>query len=117
MIRRDSYVIFFPLEYNYNKIAELLFGDEKDYSKEKLQMLLSPSSDVYDDLLNIAACDVVVFTNSSKVRVVDGVLQENPEVIMWIRICERLKKDFIEEDMVEDLKEEIKGRYEAWSRA
>lgn len=116
MIKRDSYVVFFPLEYNYNFVADLLFGGEEDYSKQKLQMLLSPSSDVYDDLLNVIACDVVVFTNSSKVRVVDGIVQENPETVMWIRICERLRKDFVEEDKVDDLKVEIKGRYEAWNQ-
>lgn len=117
MIKRNSFVIFFPLEYNYNKVADLLFGQEKDYSESNLQMLLSPSPDVYDNLLNIHACDVVVFTHSSKVKVVDGIMQENPETVMWLRICERLRKDFIEEDKVEDLKEEIKERYEAWNRS
>ena len=116
MIKRDSYVIFFPLEYNYSRIADLLFGDEEDYSKEKLQMLLSPSPDVYDNLLNVIASDLTVFTNSSKMKVVEGVVQENSETVMWLRICERLGVDFIEEDKVEDLREEIKGRYEVWNQ-
>jgi hypothetical protein len=116
MIKRDSFVVFFPLEYNYSKVADLLFGGEEDYSENKLQMLLSPSPDVYDNLLNLHASDLVVFTHGSKMKVVQGVMHENPETIMWLRICERLGLDFIEEDNIADLKEEIKGRYEAWNQ-
>jgi len=115
MIRRESFVVFFPLEYNYSRVADLLFDQEEDYSESRLQMLLSPSPDVYDNLLNAIASDLVVFTNNSKIRVVEGVMQENPETIMWIRICERMRINFIEEDKVKDLKEEIKGRYETWN--
>ena len=115
MIRRDSYVVFFPLEYDYNKVTNLLFQDENIYS-ENIQILLSPSKDVYDTLLNIIASNLVVFTNNAKEMIVDGVTTENPETIMWIRICENQPKDFIEEGEVENITEAIKERYEEWNQ-
>lgn len=114
MIRRDSYVVFFPLEYDYNKVTSLLFS-EKDTYPENIQILLSPSKDVYDTLLNIIASNLVVFTKSAKEIVVDGEIQENPETVMWIRICENQPADFIEEGEVENITEAIKERYEEWN--
>lgn len=115
MIRRDSFVVFFPLEYDYNKVTNLLFHEEGTYS-ENIQILLSPSKDVYDTLLNIIASNLVVFTSNAKEIIIDGVAQENPETIMWIRICKNLPADFIEEGEVENITEVIKKRYEEWNQ-
>lgn len=115
MIRRDSFVVFFPLEYDYNKVTNLLFNDENTYS-ENIQILLSPSKDVYDTLLNIFASNLVVFTTNAKETIVDNTIQENPEAIMWIRICHNLSRDFIEEGEVTDLVEAIKERYDKWNQ-
>lgn len=115
MIRRNSFVVFFPLEYDYNKVTSLLFDDEKTYS-ENIQILLSPSKDVYDIMVNIFASNLVVFTKSAKEMIVDGMVLENPETIMWIRICERIPTDFIEEDEIENITEVIKERYEEWNQ-
>lgn len=115
MIRRNSFVVFFPLEYDYNKVTNLLFNEENNYS-ENIQILLSPSKDVYDTLVNIFASNLVVFTKSAKEVIVDGEIHDNPETIMWIRICEKLPAYFIEEDEVTDITEAIKERYDGWNQ-
>lgn len=115
MIRRDSFVVFFPLEYDYNKVTNLLFNDGETYS-ENIQILLSPSKDVYDIMINIFASNLIVFTKNAKEIITDGIIQENPETIMWLRICERLSADFIEENKVTDITEAIKERYEEWNQ-
>jgi len=116
LIKRNSYVVFFPLEYNYQTIADLLFNENVEDVPKNIQVLFSPSKDVYDTLLNILASDLIVFTHAAKTKTIDDVVQENPEAIMWLRVCEREGRDFLEEDLVENLKEEIKGRYEKWNQ-
>ena len=115
MIRRNSFVVFFPLEYDYNKVTNLLFNEVNTYS-ENIQILLSPSKDVYDTLVNIFASNLVVFTKSAKEVIVDGEFCDNPETIMWIRVCENLQVDFIEEGEIIDITEAIKERYEEWNQ-
>ena len=115
MIRRDSFVVFFPLEYDYNKVTNLLFNEVNTYS-ENIQILLSPSKDVYDTLVNIFASNLVVFTKNAKEVIVDEEVCDNPETIMWIRICENIQVDFVEEGEVTDVTEAIKERYEEWNQ-
>jgi hypothetical protein len=115
MIRRDSFVVFFPLEYDYNKVTNLLFNDDGTYS-ENIQILLSPSKDVYDTLLNIFASNLLVFTKNAKEIIIDNTIKENPETVMWIRICNKISADFIEEDTVTDLVETIKEKYNKWNQ-
>lgn len=114
MIRRNSFVVFFPLEYDYNKVTNLLFNEENTYS-ENIQILLSPSKDVYDTLVNIFASNLVVFTKNAKEVISDDGVHDNPETIMWIRICENSQVSFIEEGEVVDITKIIKERYEEWN--